>query len=182
MARKNAYYEKIEPNLENIKHWIYDGLSHKQIYEKIGVSETIFYKYLNFKKEFKEAVKKGNSSIQVDLEKALYKEAKGFEYEETHMEISDEETKLGKIRKQKQKKVSKYARANASLLMFALCNKFPEKWKRVDKEVIDLIENKMNLNITDEHIKDAFKALYPAIDENEAKKIIEEENDEDSES
>jgi len=182
MARKNAYYERIEPNLENIKHWISEGLSHKQIYENIGVSETIFYKYLNFKKEFKEAVKKGNSFIQVDLEKALYKEAKGFEYEETHMEISDEETKFGKMRKQKQKKVSKYARANASLLMFALCNKFPEKWKRVDKEVIDLIENKMNLNITDEHIKDAFKALYPAIDENEAKKIIEEENDENSES
>lgn len=182
MPRENHYYERIEPNLENIKHWIREGLSHKQIYELIGVSEKTFYKYLQIKSEFSEAVKKSNNSLQVDLEKALYKEAKGFEYVETHIEISEEDVKGGKAKKQKQKKVTKYARANAQLLIFALCNKWPEKWKRIDKEVIEAIEEgKVSLNITDSHIKNAFKALYPAIEEKENEKEDKANDDENKE-
>lgn len=172
MPRKNKYDDVIKPNFKNIKHWISEGYSNKQIYRKLNVSEAVFYKYLSTKKEFKEIVKQGNIFLQVELEKALYKEAMGFTYVEKHAEITEVDTKKGIVTRKKQKQVTKYARANATLLMFALCNKFPEKWKRVDKEDINEdLEDVIDLNINDEFIKAGFEAMYPAINEKDIKKI-----------
>jgi hypothetical protein len=170
-GRKNYYDTQIKPNLENIEHWIREGYSHDQIMDLIGVKSTTWYKYAASESAFKEALKVGTAKLGVNLEKALYKEAEGFEYVETHVEI--DESPLGK--KTKKKKVTKYARSNAQLLIFALCNKFPKKWRRVDKEIIDAIEEgKVKLDVTDKHIKDAFKALYPAMDEKGVEKVLKE--------
>lgn len=173
MPRKNKYEDVIKPNFKNIKHWISEGYSNKQIYRKLNVSEAVFYKYLSTKKEFKEIVKQGNVFLQVELEKALYKEAMGFTYVEKHAEITEVDTKKGIVTRKKQKQVTKYARANATLLMFALCNKFPEKWKRIDKEDIpdEDSEDVIDLNITDEHIKAGFEAMYSAIEKEDVKKL-----------
>lgn len=174
-GRKNYYELYIEPNLQNIKHWLIEGYSHEQICEMIHVSKTTFYKYQeegksHFKSEFAEVMRAGTAELGVRLETALYKEAIGFEYEENHVEVKRDH--FGDS--YKERKVKKYARSNASLLIFALCNKFPKKWRRVDKDVIDAIEEgKVKLDVTDKHIKDAFKALYPAIEDEEAEKIIE---------
>ena len=175
-GRKNFYDTHIEPNLEYIEHWIKEGYSHEQICEMLQISKTTFYKYQeidkpHFKREFAEIVGVGTSKLGVKLEKALYKEAEGFEYTEIHTSI--EKSHLGE--KQRIKKITKYARSNAQLLIFALCNKFPKKWKRVDKEIIDAIEEgKIKLDVTDKHIQDAFKALYPAMDEKSVNKLIDE--------
>lgn len=180
MAKKNAYYERIQPRLKEIEHWLTEGYSHAQIYKMLGVSVATFYKYFDsarkefYKEEFAKVMESGKKGLQIKLEEALYKEAMGYEYTETHTEVEtdetgDEKNKDGSIRtkiKKKQKKVTKFARPNSNLLIFALCNKFPEKWRRIDKDVVEAIENNnVNLNITDKHIKDAFSALYPAIKE-----------------
>lgn len=170
--RSNNYYDRfIKPNLENIRHWITEGYSHEQITKMLGIGKTTFYKYQNpktkdFKKEFYDIVTAGTNQLGIKLEQALYKEAMGYMYEEYTEEVTDNH--FGNS--VKKKRTMKYARANPGLLTFALCNKFPEKWKRVDKEVIEAIESgKVNLDITDRHIKDAFKSLYPAMDDKEIK-------------
>jgi hypothetical protein len=177
-GRKDAYSTQIEPNLEKIKHWVEEGYSHQQIYKMLGVSHTVFYRYKNpnsknYKKEFAEILEIGTQGLKINLEKALYKEAMGYEYTETTVEIDEDSTGVDsegrqiKKLKKKQKKTTKIARPNANLLIFALCNKFPNEWKRVDKDVVEAIENNnVNLNITDKHIKNAFKALYPAMEGN----------------
>lgn len=171
LGRSNLYELNIKPNLSNIEHWIKEGYSHEQIMDMINIKSTTWYKYAASESAFKEALRVGTSKLGVNLEKALYKEAEGFEYVETHVEI--EESPLGK--KTKKRKVTKYARSNGQLLIFALCNKFPKKWRRVDKEIIDAIEEgKVKLDVTDKYIKDAFKALYPAMDEDGVDKIVKE--------
>jgi hypothetical protein len=178
-GRKNAYDDKIKPNLEKIRHWLSEGYSHQQIYEMIGVKKTSFYKYQNpsnkkfYKTEFANILKTSKEVLQIKLEDALYKEAMGYEYEETHVEIEDHTTLQGNTRtRKKQKKIKKYARPNSNLLIFVLCNKWPEKWRRIDKDIVEALETgNVNLNITDKHIKSAFKALYPGMDEKQLKEV-----------
>jgi hypothetical protein len=170
-GRRNYYDTQIKPNLSNIEHWIREGLSHDQIMDLIGVKSTTWYKYASSEQAFKEVLRVGTAKLGVNLEKALYKEAEGFEYTEIHTSI--EHSHLGE--KKHVKKITKYARANGQLLIFALCNKFPKKWRRIDKEIIDAIEEgKVKLDVTDKHIKDAFKALYPAMDEKGVEKVLKE--------
>lgn len=173
-GRKDAYTKLIEPNLGKIKDWVESGYSHQQIYQMLGVSHTVFYRYKNpnsknYKDEFAKILDSGNKGLKIKLEDALYREAMGYEYTESSIESDEDvcgekEDEKKKIKK-KHKKTTKYARPNANLLVFTLCNKWPETWRRVDKDVIEAIENNnVNLNITDKHIKNAFKELYPAIE------------------
>lgn len=170
-GRKDAYSTLIEPNLEKVKSWVEEGYSHQQIYKMLGVSHTVFYRYKNpndknFKQEFADVLESGTQGLKIKLEEALYKEAMGYEYVETTVEIDEDTNDEGvKKVKKKRKKITKVARPNSNLLIFTLCNKWGNEWKRVDKDVVEAIENNnVNLNITDKHIKDAFKALYPAME------------------
>lgn len=142
MARTNQYEAIIKPNLENIQHWVEEGYSNSQIFQILNVSETTFYKWLSIKSEFKAAIDRSKHGLQVRLEKALYKEACGYEYEEITTEIVEEDAPGGGVvRKKRQRKTKKYARPNSTLLIFALCNRFNEKWKRVDKDTMDELVN-----------------------------------------
>jgi DNA-binding transcriptional MerR regulator len=185
-GRKNAYDQIIEPRLDQIKFWLNEGYSHQQIIKMLGISEATFYKYSTLKSEFKEILRNNKQQLEIKLTDALYKEGWGYSHTETHVEIEEDilidngDEKVIK-RKKKQKKITKFHRGNVNALIFALCNRFPEKWKRVDKEVIEEIKDRVNLNITDEHIKNAFKALYPAIDEDDYKELEEKAKKEDKE-
>lgn len=173
MARQNHYERRIKPHLDDIQHWISEGYSHKQIYEMLNVSEKTFYKYLKIKSEFSEAIERGNVFVQVPLEKALYKESIGYTYIEKYAEIIENETPLGKTRTKKTKQVTKYARSNASLLIFSLCNKDPNKWKRVDKEIIEAIEEGIEnseISYSNELFEKAFKQLHEKKREEKKKK------------
>jgi len=171
-GRKNAYDTIIYPQLNQIRFWLNEGYSHQQIYKMLGVSEATFYKYSTLKTEFKEVLKNSKQQLEIKLTEALYKESTGFEHTEVQTELeedvlidNDGKEKVIK-RKKKQKKIKKFHRGNINALIFALCNRFPTKWKRVDQEIIEEFEkNRVKLNITDEFIKNAFKALYPAIDD-----------------
>jgi predicted transcriptional regulator len=181
VGKKNYYDSKIKPNLDKIRHWLNEGYSHKQICNMLSISQTTLYKYsnkddkTNYKKEFADILRNGKDILEIKLVNALYKEAMGYEYTETHIEIEEDEVDSIKKTKKKQKKITKYCRANGQLLIFALCNKFPNKWKRIDKDVVDAIEEgKLKLDITDKHIESAFKSLYPAISDSDSKKITNE--------
>jgi len=170
-GRNNAYDTIIEPNLNKIKFWLNEGYSHKQIYEMLGISKATFYKYSELKTDFKDILSNSKQNLEIKLTDALYKEGTGFEHTETHIEIDEEVLVSNGIenvikRKRKQKKITKFHRGNVNALIFALCNRFPTKWKRVDQEVIEeFSKGRVKLNITDKYIDKAFEALYPAIND-----------------
>ena len=184
-GRNNAYENIIEPNLDKIKFWLNEGYSHKQIYDMLGISKQTFYKYSKLETDFGDILKNSKQNLEIKLTNALYKEGTGFNHTETHVEIEEEILVTNGIetvikRKKKQKKITKFHRGNVNALIFALCNRFPTKWKRVDQEIIEEFEKgRIKLNITDEHIKNAFKELYPAIDDDDYKQLEKEIKKED---
>jgi len=189
-GRKNAYNTIIYPHLDQIKFWLNEGYSHQQIIKMLGISKATFYKYSEIKTEFADILKNSKQQLEIKLTEALYKEGQGFDHTETQVEIEEEILVTNGVetvikRKKKQKKITKFHRGNVNALIFALCNRFSEKWKRVDQEIIEEFEKgRIKLNITDEHIQNAFKALYPAIDDEDYKQLekeIKEEEDKNAE-
>jgi len=188
---KNKYYDVIEPNLDKIKFWLNEGYSHKQVYDMLGISKQTFYKHAKIHIDFGDILKNSKQKLEIKLTEALYKESTGFEHTEVQTELEEDvlidnggKEKVIR-RKKKQKKITKFHRGNVNALIFALCNRFPTKWKRVDQEIIEEFEKgRIKLNITDEHIQNAFKALYPAIDDEDYKELekeIKEEEDKNAE-
>lgn len=81
-GRKSVYDTMIEPRFDEIREWLENGATEKQIYENLGVGRNAFYKYKKEKKEFKEFLKNGRKSLILQLRGALVKKAFGFNYTE----------------------------------------------------------------------------------------------------
>lgn len=65
-------------NLDNIKEWAASGLTNKQIANKLGMSESCYYKYKSTIAEFKESIKKGREEAIEELENTLFTSATGY--------------------------------------------------------------------------------------------------------
>lgn len=81
-GRKSAYDTVIKPRFDDILKWLRNGATEKQIYQNLGISYNVFYKYKNEKNEFNELLKKGKESLVEQLRGVLIKKASGFEYKE----------------------------------------------------------------------------------------------------
>lgn len=185
-GRKSKYETHVKPFFEEIKAWRQIGLSEEEISNKLNIGYSTLSYYKNKYIEFLEVLSYSKLRLVNNLKKSLWKESLGFEYEETETLI--EESYLGT--KKKVRKVKKYARSQPQLLMFALCNLCPGEFKRVDKEYVLELEEKVdearkeNIEYTDKKILDAYYMLYPHLKEkskkeNEAKKDKKEENNND---
>lgn len=82
-GRKSVYDTVIKPRFDDILKWLRNGATEKQIYQNLGISYNVFYKYKNEKNEFNELLKKGKESLVEQLRGALIKKALGFEYKES---------------------------------------------------------------------------------------------------
>lgn len=185
-GRKSKYETHVKPFFEEIKAWRQIGLSEEEISKKLNIAYSTLSEYKVKYPEFMEVLEVSKIKLVNNLKKSLWKESLGFEYEETETLI--EESYLGT--KKKIRKVKKYARSQSQLLIFALCNLCPEEFKRVDKEYVLELEEKVdearkeNIEYTDKKILDAYYMLYPHLKEkqenkkDEAKK--EENNNDDS--
>jgi len=153
---KSKYESHIVPYFDEIRAWRQEGLSEKDIMKKLNVAKDAWYKYKKAYTDFSDLLIESKQKLVNELTKSLWKEAQGFEYEEVETLI--EESYLGV--KKKKKVVKKYARSAPGLLIFALCNLYPERFKRVDQEVIDKIDEKFTVQFSDDRIKYVFDQLY----------------------
>jgi transcriptional regulator with XRE-family HTH domain len=153
---KSKYESHVLPYFEEIKAWRQEGLSEKDIMKNLGVSHEAWFKYKKRYSEFNDLLLHTKQKLVNTLKRSLWKEAMGFEY--TEEETLIEESYLGT--KKRIKKVKKYARSAPNLLIFALCNLCPDMFKRMDKEVIDKIDEKFTVQFSDDRIKHVFNQLY----------------------
>lgn len=78
-GRKGIYDTKIKPRFNDIKSWLEDGATERQVAEQLGISYSSLNKYKAEKKEFMELLKNiDRSKIVSDLRGALLKRALGF--------------------------------------------------------------------------------------------------------
>lgn len=117
--------------VDRICDGIRNGDTQIQAANKVGIAESCFYKWMNEKVEFKEAIKKAKESFEKTivgkLEKSLWEVALGYDTEETKTEYGKD--KHGNPTIVKQTTTKKHIAPSVPALIFALCNKAPEEWK-----------------------------------------------------
>lgn len=66
-GRKTVYETHIAPRLDDIRKWRKVGATVENMCDALDVSKTTFHKYLNEKREFADAYKKGKVELVMDL-------------------------------------------------------------------------------------------------------------------
>lgn len=118
------------------------GMIDKEIMKKLGIAKTAYYKYQNEHAEFKEAIKRGKAPVDVEVENALLKRSKGYEYEEDHVEYRPRK-KGDKSGPSLIKRIKKQVAPDVTAIIFWLKNRRPELWR--DKHEL---EHLGNVNVT----------------------------------
>lgn len=112
-----------------------------------GIAIATFWRWMDEKKEFQDAVKKAEQAFEdwqmngilADAKKSLKTLINGLEYEEIKTEYEND--KNGNPRIRKQTRVTKKILPNPTAVIFALCNRDPEHWQnRVNNEISGKIE------------------------------------------
>ena len=112
------------------------GLVDKQIAAKLGVSVATFYEYQLQHPEFSDALKEGKKPVDVEVENALLKRAKGFSYEEVHIEFKPKGEEEEKAKVKSLRKITKVVTPDTAACIIWLKNRRPTKWR--DKHELEL--------------------------------------------
>lgn len=168
MGRVNKYFTHVQPHLEEIKEWIVT-MSEKQICQKLGVSVQAFQNYKNDFPELKEVMKTGRQDLVTELESALIKKAKGYDYVETKIttmqekfskEMEEELINLGitpekvmssRIHVTKTEKTTKHQTPDTGAIHLLLKNYktvkkgADENWHNDDQEILDMKKKEIEL-------------------------------------
>ena len=92
----------------------------------MGIHVGTLYRWQDEHHELRDALKRGKAPVDLQVENALYKNAIGYEYEETITEI--EELDNGKQRKHV-RKIKKYKQPDTTAQIFWLKNRRPDRWR-----------------------------------------------------
>lgn len=82
MARSDSYEELIEESLDKIECWVESGATDKEVAEKLGISYSTYRKYKGTNVALKVRIATAKDKKNQEVEKALYKNALGYDYYE----------------------------------------------------------------------------------------------------
>ena len=150
---KGKYHEWLEPEgLLKIEGWARDGLTDKQIAEKMGVCRDTLIEWKKEYSDISDTLKKGKEVVDRMVENALLKRALGYSYKETTRELivnkdtGEEEIKITKI-------VEKKVVPDTTAQIFWLKNRKPNEWR--DKRSYEELDQSSSV---DDGFMDALKA------------------------
>lgn len=115
------------------------GMIDTQIAKKLGIHVATLYEYQKLYPEFSEAIKKGKMPVDIEVENALLKRAKGFEYEEVHVEYKPGKDEKAKLIPTVIRKIKKIIVPDTTACIIWLKNRRPKLWK--DKHDLDISGN-----------------------------------------
>lgn len=139
IQNKNSKYETdILPHLSDIKDWIAEGDSVRDICHKLSISPDTWYRYCKEHETLSELVNMGRSLLNQDVEKSLLKLCTGYEFEELKTIV--EEDRSGKKRT-KLEKTKRHQPPSAQAIAFFLRNRCPEEWSDKKQLVLDTTQN-----------------------------------------
>jgi hypothetical protein len=120
---KGKYQEWLEPDgLLLLRGWARDGLTDEQIAKNMGVALSTYYKWQLDHAEIAEALKKGKAPVDIEVEDALLKRAKGYDYEEVITEVYGDG-------KKHVKKIKKHMPPDVGAIVFWLKNRKKGLWR-----------------------------------------------------
>lgn len=100
----------------------------------MGIRRSTLYEWAKRFPVISDTLKKGKAPIDIEIENALLKRARGYDYEETVTEIED----LGNGKQRKHiRKVMKHCPPDTTAQIFWLKNRRPDRWRDKPIEVED---------------------------------------------
>lgn len=133
---KGKYEEWLRPDgLLLIEGWARDGLTDQQIAKNMGIGLSTFYGWKLKFKDLAEALKRNKALVDLEVENALLKSAKGYDVEETTEELRYNK-KTGAYELVVTKRVKRHIPPSNTAQIFWLKNRKPETW-REKREVED---------------------------------------------
>ncbi len=78
MARPNKYNDVILPRINEVKQWISEGLTDREIVANLGISESTWFKYKQKVSEFSETIKECRKPKVKELENTMFRLANGY--------------------------------------------------------------------------------------------------------
>ena len=140
---KSQYSVKVEPYLELIEGWTREGLVMSQIAEKLGISKTTLYKYMQEHSELSERLKKGREVSDAQVENELFKKAVGF------TRIEKKPFKVKKVDYEEVVMVDQevYYPPELGAQVFWLKNRKPDKWREKVENKIETEEDGVGVMI-----------------------------------
>lgn len=150
------YEKKIKDSLNQIESWVEQGMTDKEIAQKLGMSYSTFRRYKSQNSDLKGAIAQGKDKNKQLVEQALFKCCTGYSYyEEVPTKIKEEvmsedgQTVLVK-EDVKISKVKKYKGPDLAAQKYYLNNRDKTKWKE-DPTKADL--GKKGLKIKEKEIE-----------------------------
>lgn len=136
--KMNKFDTDIAPRLSEIREWIEEGDSIRDICRKLSISQDTWYRYQKEHETLSELVNLGRRVTQARVEKSLLKLCTGYEFEELKTIV--EEDRSGKKRT-KLEKVKRHQPPSAQAISFFLRNRCPEEWSDKKELVLDTAQN-----------------------------------------
>lgn len=133
-GRKSKYETNVQPRLIEIAAWCRDGLTDKEIAEKLDIGLDSFYRYKKDFSEFSDTLKETKEIADIKVENSLNKNANGYDYVEQTVVMKKEVIyKDGKRVKEitypEVVPIIKHKEAETKAQQFWLQNRKPEKWR-----------------------------------------------------
>lgn len=145
MATGKYKYWITKDGLMQLESWARDGLTDEQIAHNIGIRRPTLYQWKKDYPDISDALKRGKAPVDMEVENALLKSAKGYDYDEQiYRPNSKGKMILDKV-------VRKHAPPNPTSAIFWLKNRKPEQWR--EKQTVELNQP------LDESVKELHKYL-----------------------
>lgn len=122
---KSKYETHVLPKLDLVEAWARDGLVEKQIAHNLGVAVSTLNLYKKDHPEFSEALARGKEVVDLEVENALLKRAKGYQY--TEVTTEERLTRDGEIITLT-KRVVRDVPPDPTSMMFWLANRRRDRW------------------------------------------------------
>jgi transcriptional regulator with XRE-family HTH domain len=117
-----------------IEAWCRDGLVDEQIAKNIGISRSTLNEWKSKYSVISDILKKSKEIVDIEVENALLKRAKGYEFDEVKEEY--ENTENGQQKLIRRTVIKKEVVADTTAQIFWLKNRRPERWQNNDKIIV----------------------------------------------
>lgn len=122
---KSKYESHVLPKLDLVEGWARDGLSDEQIAHNLGIAYSTLKSYKSDYEALSAALARGKEVVDLEVENALLKRAKGYQY--TEVTTEERLTRDGEIITLT-KRVVRDVPPDPTSMMFWLANRRRDRW------------------------------------------------------